>query len=147
MRRDYIGPFVQDGPHGSWRPLVESLIDAAGLRPAAGQCAVHHQPADPSAAGAWCLSVVELPNHAPLLADGRLRAMPAFPFDGKWNALGAAARTAVKAHLAALGFSAAEVTAIDGRDSWREVYRAVGQKVVPGVPFDENTLDVLVSLG
>lgn len=144
MRRYYLSPVAPTGFHGSYVPVLESAIDAAGLRPAEGQCTAAWMPTDPTAPGAFALVLAELPNHSPLLADGRFEALPDFSLDGKFSSIGLAQRNRLKTKLRDLGFTTAEISEIDGTDAYRESIRAIGNKTQPG--FDESRLDVAVRL-
>ena len=85
----------------------------------------------------WALVVVNGVNHAPLLADSQIDALPDVPLDVKVNAITTSVRQDMSAALARRGIAAAVITQADG---YRDVIRGLGR--VLQADFNENGLDV-----
>jgi hypothetical protein len=88
----------------------------------------------------WCLVIVEALDHTAALADASVDATPDVALDVKWNAISQAVRNVFKNKLQArYGFTVAELGGLDNADGYREVIRAIGQKLDP--TFNENAFD------
>lgn len=79
--------------------------------------------------------VVDVKNHSKLLADPDHTPAPDFPSDGSWKSIAVSVRNNFKAKLPDLGFSPAEILALDGKDGFREVLDAWLAKLQPGVNY------------
>lgn len=129
-KRYYISPIIGDGSiDNPYRPKVaDHGVAWSGAIPTGPD----GKPVKP-----WALVIVAAKNHAPLVADRDLDALPDFPLDGKVSAIQTATKNAMKNKLAARGIATAF---IDGTDGYREVIRGVGRMLEP--TFDENNFDV-----
>jgi len=85
----------------------------------------------------WTLAQVESVDHAPLLADPRLDALPDFPLDGKVSSINTAAKNAMLAAMQRRGIDTASVT---GTDGYREVIQLIG--VAANATFNVNSFGV-----
>lgn len=86
----------------------------------------------------FALVIVAAKNHAPLLADSRIKALPDFPLDAKVQAMQSATKSAFRALLSSRG---APTAVLDNADGYRDAIRGVG-RVLDGA-FDENNFDAI----
>lgn len=86
----------------------------------------------------YALVVVAAKNHAPLLADSRIRALPDFPLDAKVQAMQAATKSAMRGLLSARGVP---TSVLDNADGYRDAIRGIGR--VLDNAFDENNFDAI----
>jgi len=85
----------------------------------------------------WTLTLVNALNHAALLSDSRISALPDFPLDGKISAINNATKNAMIARMRARGI---DTSFVDKSDGYRDVIRALGLTLNPN--FNENNFDV-----
>ena len=71
----------------------------------------------------WTLVIVDTDDHAPLMSDPRIDALPDFPLDGKVSSINTAAKNAMLAAMTRRGIDTAGVT---GTDGYREVITLIG---------------------
>lgn len=85
----------------------------------------------------WALVIVATANHAAVRAHKGVNSLPDFPLDGKVSAINVATKAAMAAAFTKRGIP---TNIIDGKDGYREVIRAVGQRLEQS--FDENAFDI-----
>lgn len=85
----------------------------------------------------WTLVTVEAANHAPLIQDSRLDALPDWPLDGKVSGINTATKNAM---LAAMERRGIDTSFVVGTDGYREVIRTIG--IAANATFDENAFSV-----
>jgi hypothetical protein len=71
----------------------------------------------------WTLVVVDTDDHAPLLGDSRINALPNYPLDGKVSGINASAKNAL---LAAMERRGIDTTNVPGMDTYQEVISWIG---------------------
>lgn len=71
----------------------------------------------------WTLVVVETDDHARLMADPRIDALPDFPLDGKVSSINTQAKNAM---LAAMQRRSIDTASVTGTDGYREVINLIG---------------------
>lgn len=86
----------------------------------------------PVTAGDWCISAVDTEDHARLLADPDVKALPDLALDDPLGAAPAAQAT-LAAHLRAVGIDAA---GLRGNEPYRLALRRAGRAIDP--VFDED---------
>lgn len=85
----------------------------------------------------WGIALVNAVNHAPLLADPEITALPDFPLDVVLNAMQSGVRNRMLNVLQAKGIDAQGLTSSVG---FRDVIRAVGRHL--NANFSEDNFDV-----
>lgn len=130
-KRYYISPIIGTGSEEDpFRPKVADYgVSWAGSIPSNPNTG---HPTSP-----WALVIVNAKNHAALLADGTIDALPDFPLDGKVSSVHTATKNAMINKMQARGI---DTSFIAGTDGYREVIRGVGKILDP--QFDENNFDV-----
>lgn len=130
-KRYYISPIIGDGSEfNPFRPKVADYgVSWAGSIPS--------DPNTGQPLSTWALVVVNAKNHAALLADDAINALPDFPLDGKVSSVHTATKNNMIAKMKKRGINTAF---IDSTDGYREVIRGVGKILDP--QFDENNFDV-----
>lgn len=130
MKRYYISPIIGDGSidnpyrpkvadHGvAWSGIIQTDVEGKPLHP-------------------WALIVVSANNHASLLADKNIDALPDFPLDGKVGSIKTSTKTKMKNVMAARGIA---TSIAENADGYRDVIRGIGR--VLQADFDENSFDV-----
>lgn len=131
MKRYYISPIVGTGAEDDpYRPKVADYgVSWVGVIPSNPDTG---RPVYP-----WCLVLVEAINHAALLADGAIDALPEFPLDGKVSAITRATKTRMSTALSKRGIDTSFIGSADG---YRDVIRGIGRSLEAS--FDENGFDV-----
>lgn len=130
-KRYYISPIVGDGTEfNPFRPKVADYgVAWAGSIPS--------DPVTGRPTSAWALVVVNAKNHAALLADGAIDALPDFPLDGKVRSVHTATKNNMVSKMKKRGIDTAFIA---GTGGYREVIRGVGKLL--DAQFDENNFDV-----
>lgn len=85
----------------------------------------------------WTLVIVDTDDHAALMSDPRIDALPDFPLDGKVSSINTAAKNAMLAAMQRRGIDTAGVT---GTDGYRDVIRLIG--MAAHNEFNENSFSV-----
>lgn len=131
MKRYYLSNIVGTGDDmDPYRPKVaDHGVSWVGVIPS--------DPVTGKPVSTWALVLVEAINHAALLADGAIDALPVFPLDGKVSAIQTATKNAMVSDLQARGIDTAFIGNADG---YRDVIRGIGRTLEPA--FDENHFDV-----
>lgn len=146
MKRMYAVKAVQNAK-GQWGPKTSQIlqpdVDYDPTVDKLGFIAPLQDPQTGALLNNFFFLLADLRDHTKLLADVDHTPLPDFAPDGKWGAIGQAVRAAFKARLSLLGFSAADVQAIDGKDGYREVIDAIIQKLQ--APLSLNNLEANVT--
>lgn len=132
MRRYYISTIIGDGSEfDSFRPKIADYgVSWVGIIPSDPTTG---QPLFP-----WTLVLVEAINHAAILADKAIDALPDFSLDGKVSAINTGTKNNMISALQARGID----TAFIGRsDGYRDVIRGIGKVLDPN--FNTNQFDVV----
>ena len=132
LKRYYLADIIGDGTDegGDFRPAVADYpVKWAGPFP------INDQTGHPLKN--WTLVTVEADNHAPLLQDSRLDALPDWPLDGKVSGINTSTKNAM---LAAMTRRGIDTSFVVGTDGYREVIRAIG--IAANATFDENSFSV-----
>lgn len=131
MKRYYISPIVGTGDETDpYRPKVaDHGVSWVGVIPS--------DPVTGKPISTWALVVVEAINHAALLADSAIDALPEFPLDGKVSAINTGTKNTMVSRLQARGIDTAFIGNSDG---YRDVIRGIGVQLDP--TFNENNFDV-----
>jgi hypothetical protein len=130
-KRYYLAPVVGDGTEHN--PYRLAVVDYG----------VNHSaviPTDPTTGAplrAFGLAIVAAPDHAALLADGTIDALPLLDLDAPLSDLSSAVRTAIRNRLAARGI---DVTDIPNSAVFRLLVRRIGRFL--DAQFDERSHDV-----
>ena len=130
-KRYYISPIVGDGTE--FNPFRPKIADY-------GVAWAGSIPSDPKTGhptSTWTLVLVNAKNHAALLADGAIDALPDFPLDGKVSSVHTATKKSMVNKMKARGIN---TSFIAGTGGYREVIRGVGKLL--DAQFDENNFDV-----
>lgn len=126
MIRYYIAPVIGTG--ATLEDAFRSKISDYGVPTAV----IIPTGSDGKPTSTWCLNVVNTKNHAPLLSDPEIFALPDVPLDIKLNAMAQAQQTRITNKMTELGID----TIHDGQTAYREMLRKIGQKLAP--TFNEN---------
>mgnify|MGYP001585652372 CR=1 FL=1 len=129
-KRYYLSPVIGDGSEDN---PVRAKVKDYGV----SQAPVIPSGPDGMPLFNWCLVVVNTVNHAPLLADVAIDALPDVPLDLKVNSIHTSARQAMVSALTKRGIDTSIITQADG---YRDVIRGIGQ--VLQANFNENNFDV-----
>lgn len=131
MKRYYLSPIIGTGAEDDpFRPKIADY----GVR------WVGSIPSDPTTGRplfTFALALVAAANHASILADQAIDALPDFPLDGKVSAINTGTKNRMVAALQARGIYTAFIGNSDG---YRDVIRGIGKALDPD--FDENHFDV-----
>lgn len=129
-RRYYISRVVGDGTDGD--PYRAKIADYGVAHVAIIASGPDGHPSRP-----WALCLVNTTNHAPLVADSDLRAIPVSALDNTLGSLTPQQRQFLRDMVEELGLDTSEVTA---QTTLRQLLRYIG-RTLEGA-FDENNFDV-----
>ena len=131
MKRYYLSPIVGVGTEADpYRPKIADYgVGWVGVIPS--------DPTTGKPLFSFALVLVEALNHAAILADTTIDALPDFPLDGKVSAVNTGTKNRMVADLQARGL---DTSLIGNSDGYPDVIRGIGKALDPG--FDENHFDV-----
>lgn len=130
MKRYYLTDILGDGTEDNpFRPAIAEVAQSwVGTIPT-------DQDGRPTST--WALVLVAAKEHGPIKAAKGVDALPEFPLDGKVLAINAQARAALDNALAKRGIP---TDVVQNKDGYREVIRALGQKL--DATFNEDNFDI-----
>lgn len=131
MKRYYLSPIIGDGSESdSFRPKIADYgVSWVGVIPS--------DPVTGRPLHEFALVLVEAVNHAAILADTTIDALPDFPLDGKVSAINTATKNRMISTLERRGIDTSFVSNADG---YRDMIRGIGKGL--DLNFDENHFDV-----
>ncbi len=131
MKRYYISKIIGDG--SDLNPY-RTKVAGYGVNHVS---VIENDPATGAPLHAFALCLVNAVNHAPLLIDPDIDALPDVGLDIKMSAVHTATKNALLSRLTARGFDTADFGTADG---FRDVVKGIGLQLSP--TFNENHFDV-----
>lgn len=131
-KRYYLAQMIPHEPApgwpAEWRPATVRYGDPGVVQPP-------QQNPDGTFQREWALVIVDQIEHAPLLRDPDIYALPEFPLHAVLNSMGSGIRNGMNQALAARGFTVNWSTS----STFADALQAIGLELEPA--FDINTWD------